>query len=415
MRLSYLLGSAAVCLGLGVGISPASAVPDYSLKALIPIPASADNNVGGMFHTFDISDFDPLTSLDYVSDRSNASIDIFSALTDSFVGRIGGSGHVFVGQQASNATSGPDGLVVINSGGQHEVWAGNGDSTLKGFSLPSGTQLFNIPTGPSSDDRVDEMAYDPVTKTIMAANNAASPFPFATLVNTTTGAIIKQITFNGTGGTPAATNGLEQSAYDPVTNTFFVSVPQIGGSGPGGVAEVDPTTGAILHIYNFATMSGGSVTACSPSGLAVGTGGQLLAGCSGSTGSIILKPLANGGNGALVLIPQVTGSDEVTFDPTNNLYFLAADTDPTGPVLGIINGLTDSWVTNLPTTPGDHSVAVDPITGQVFVPFASNAANTLCANGCMAVFATPEPGSLPLILSALAALAGFGVLRHRRV
>jgi hypothetical protein len=31
------------------------------------------------------------------------------------------------------------------------------------------------------------------------------------------------------------------------------------------------------------------------------------------------------------------------------------------------------------------------------------------------VFATPEPGSLPLVLSALAALVGFGVLRHRRV
>lgn len=414
MRVQCLLGSAAVSLALIASVAPASAEPDYSLLHLIPVPASADNSVGGAFHTFDISSFDPLTSLDYVADRSNASIDIFSALTDSFVGRIGGSGHLFSGQQSSNETSGPDGVVAINIPGQHQVWAGNGDSTLKGFNLPGGSQIFNIATGPATDNRVDEMAFDPVTKTIMASNNAASPYPFASLVNTTTGAIVKQITFDGTGGTPMATNGLEQPAYDPVTNTFFVSVPQIGPSGPGGVAEVDPTTGAILHIYDFSTFLGGSISACSPSGLVVGTGGQLLAGCSGSTGSIILNPTADGGNGSVVVIPQVTGSDEVAFDPTNNLYFLAADTDPTGPVLGIINGLTDTWVANIPTTPGDHSVAVDPITNQVFVPFASNAANTECPNGCMAVFAAPEPGTLPLLLSALVALIGFGVLRERR-
>ena len=412
MRLPYLVGSAALSLALAASVTPASA--DYSLQALIPIPASADNSVGGAFHTFDISSFDAGTSLDYVADRSNASIDIFSSITDTFVGRIGGTGMLFSGQTGTdNSTSGPDGVVAIDIPGQHQVWAGNGDSTLKAFSLPSGTQLYNIATGPSSDDRVDEMAFDPATKTIMAANNAASPFPFATLVNTTTGAVIKKITFDGTGGTPVATGGLEQSVYDPVTGNFFVSVPQIGGSGPGGVAEVNPTTGAIIHIYDFGAMSGGAVTACSPSGLAVGTGGQLLAGCSGSTGSIILKPLANGGAGALVVVPQVTGSDEVTFDPTTNLFFLAADTDPTGPVLGIINALTDTWVENIPTTPGDHSVAVGP-NGQVFVPFASNAANTICPNGCMAVFAAPEPSSLPLVLTGLIALVGFAVLRERR-
>jgi len=102
-------------------------------------------------------------------------------------------------------------------------------------------------------------------------------------------------------------------------------VPQIGRSGPGGVAEVDPTTGAILHIYDFSTFLGGSITACSSAGLVAGTGGRLLVGCSATTGSLILDPTANGGSGAVTVIPQVTGSDEVTIDPTNNLYVLAAD------------------------------------------------------------------------------------------
>jgi hypothetical protein len=72
------------------------------LKDYIAIPASQDNSVGGKFVTYDISYFDPKTQLDYVADRSNASVDIFSAITDTFVGRIGGTGHLFSGQQASN-------------------------------------------------------------------------------------------------------------------------------------------------------------------------------------------------------------------------------------------------------------------------------------------------------------------------
>jgi hypothetical protein len=161
-------------------------------------------------------------------------------------------------------------------------------------------------------------------------------------------------------------------------------VPQIGNSStnPGGVVEIDPATGNVLQVYDFSTFAG--VTACSPAGLVAGTNGHLLVGGSGTTGSIILDPLANGGNGSVKVIPQVTGSDEVAFDPTNNLHFLAARDNPGGPVLGIIDGLTDSWLQNLPTTPGDHSVAVDPIIGEVFVPFGCIPGNTECADGCIA-------------------------------
>jgi WD40 repeat protein len=141
-----------------------------------------------------------------VADRSNASVDIFSSATNTFVGRIGGTLHLFSGQTASNATSGPDGVVVVNLPGQHQLWAGNGNSTLLGFDLPSGTQFTTITTGPTTDLRVDEMAFAPTTKTLLAANNAA-PTPFLTLVDTTTNAILKKIPFDGTNGTPNAIRG----------------------------------------------------------------------------------------------------------------------------------------------------------------------------------------------------------------
>jgi hypothetical protein len=105
----------------------------------------------------------------------------------------------------------------------------------------------------------------------------------------------------------------------------------------------------------------------------------------------------------------------VWFDPTTQRYFLAARLNPGGPVLGIIDGLTETFLQNIRTTPGDHSVAVDPISGEVFVPFGGSfgaAVNTVCPSGCIAVFGVPESGSLLLLGTGLIAV---GTLSwHRR-
>jgi len=75
-------------------------------------------------------------------------------------------------------------------------------------------------------------------------------------------------------------------------------------------------------------------------------------------------------------------------------------------MFGIIDGLTDSCVEDLPTSAGAHSVSVDPITNEGFVPFGGVAGNAVCSDGCVAVFAEtalrPEPGSLLLLLSGVA-------------
>ena len=99
----------------------------------------------------------------------------------------------------------------------------------------------------------------PDTNLILAANNANAP-AFASLINATTGAIVKaNITIPGA----QASDGLEQSVWDPNTGTFFVSVPAIAGSAPGGVAEID-TTGKVLHVYDFGSLSGALLQAAHP-------------------------------------------------------------------------------------------------------------------------------------------------------
>jgi len=398
-RRSVLMATA----GLGLGLSAAQASPMYTLLTTIPVPPSADNNVGGKFATYDISDIDPVTHLLYVADRSNASVDVFSTQTLSFVTRIGGSGHLFSGQVGSNnGISGPDGVVVARSPTVSQVFAGNGDSTLKSFALSNYAQQPTVSTGGTT--RVDELAFDPTRNVVIAVNNAEAP-PFVSLVDATTHSIIAKITFNGLNNTPDATaGGLEAPAWDPVTGKYYVSVPQIGTSGPGGVAEIDPVTHAVTRTFDFAAL--GLSGACSPSGLVAGAAGKLLVGCgaSGGNSTVVLDPTA----GTIHVVHGIGGEDQVWYDAASGLYFTASRLDASGPVLGIIDANTDLLLQKVPTTPADHSVAVDPLTGDAFVPLGGVAGNTVCPNGCIGVYAraVPEPSSLPLLATAVLGFAG---------
>src|SRR5438105_2699906 len=176
-RHSQVLG-----LGLAFGMAgilslaafPAGADPvTYALLTSIPVPSDEANvQPGGAFTSFDISFFDPVTRNDYVADRSNASVDIFSGSSLTFLGRATG----FTGQLATTSVSGADGVLTVTSGGTTTLFAGDGNSTLKVFNATNPAAPFlqqSISTGGTT--RVDEMAYSPLTKQVLAANNAETP------------------------------------------------------------------------------------------------------------------------------------------------------------------------------------------------------------------------------------------------
>ena len=385
-----------------------SAHASYVLTTTIPVPPSPNNvQPGGVFSSFDISYFDPVTQLDYVADRSNAAVDIFSAQTNTFVGRIGGSGNLFTGQQATTSISGPDGVVVVNLPGQHQVYAGNGNSTVLGFNIVSPTnnpQIATISTGGSF--RADEMAFDPNTRTLLVANNADAP-AFATLINTTNGTVLKSnITIPGA----LNTDGMEQPAYNPRTGTYFVSIPSLHGDAAGGLAEIS-TSGTVLRVISLASLG---ISSYSPTGLAVAANGQMLIGNGNAVGTtIVINPTAVP---SVVASFNVSGEDEVWFDPTTGRWFLSARNNASGPVLGIIDSNTETLLQLLHTDPSAHSVAVDPISGEVFVPFGAGATDILCPSGCIAVFsqevrAVPEASTWAMMLLGF---AGVGFMAYRR-
>jgi hypothetical protein len=88
-------------------------------------------------------------------------------------------------------------------------------------------------------------------------------------------------------------------------------------------------------------------------------------------------------HGASTEIPQAGGSDEAWFNPGDDKYFLGG----TRTGLSIIDAATNQWIATIPTGPGAHSVAADPLTNQVFVPIQANPKDPACLNSCTAVFA----------------------------
>lgn len=318
--------------------------------AKIPVP-------GKPLKAFDISWVDSASGHYYLADRSNGSIDIVDISSNTLTGQIPG----FVGNTGKSDTSGPDGLVTTFS--NRELWAGDGDSTVKVIDLAKGQIVATISTG--GKFRADEMSYDPKDNIILVANNADDP-PFGTLISVATRSILKRIPFSD------STNGAEQSQYDPETGMFYMSVPATHTNPGGEIDVIDPHSMSVTARYGL--------PACGPNGSAIGPGHQLLAGCGNPGRSVIIDRTSGE---VLAAFSNAGGSDEVWFNPGDDRYYLAESGSQN---LGVIDANSLTVVDQVQSGLGAHSVAADLATNHIFVPVAGP--DPACPNGCIAVYST---------------------------
>ena len=378
---------------------------------------------GNPLRSYDISWVNPHRGEYYLADRSNSGIDIIDTRTLTFKRTLGKGQFVGVKLNANgtvnNDISGPDGVVTHG----RWVYAGDGDSTLKVFDLDGSGGLAQPPLSTGGTTRVDEMALTADGELLLTVNNAEDP-PYANLFaangdrNHSSVRELSKITISGTvfPGTPA----IEQPTWDPTTKRFYVSVPILGKPGgcgtatcDGGLMVIDPTTvtpgSMVLGAFDPATNTGVvKLNLCGPNGATVGPHGNLLLGCtpqnnpSDTTTLVINAATKNFAN-----IGNITGSDEVWFNPGDGRYYtgssracgLPGGCPNGGAVLGVIDG-TSVLIEKIPQSSGSHSVAADSKRNKIFVPQSAPAAVVgaggdttavgagICGsnNGCVAVY-----------------------------
>ena len=419
--------------------------PALRLLNSLPIPVSALNTGTGTF-SYDISFVDPSTGVYYLADRNNFAVDVVSA--ESIVTQIfpnnGFAPFAGISPPAfSTATAGPNGVVAAFPW----LFVTDAPSRVLSFDLRQNPPLTvsEVTTLAGEPTRADELAYDPKDGLILAINNAASP-PFATLisVNQTTGAlaVVKNIFLDTADSGVDAENGAEQPVWDPGTQKFYLSIPQIG---------PNPTVGGVIRISTTGTVEAtatSTLTFCSPAGLALGPNENLLVGCNtiwAENGSLWTGRADSNTDTAapqLVILDAVMGKtlanvvgagvgDEVWFNSGDNHYYAASSgsnlapnalfparppvgTAMTAPVnvsqgaatLDAIDALSLTLEQRVPTfnVPANdgvhpagtaHSVAAYSGTNHVFVPNAANNAVLNCLTGCITIYGRDDPTPAP--------------------
>jgi hypothetical protein len=246
-------------------------------------------------------------------------------------------------------------------------------------------------------------------------------------VDKTTGKLTvgTRITFDTVHTKVDAQNGAEQPVWNPETNRFYLSIPQIGPTvSNGGVISINPFSATVEATY--------PVQFCGPAGLALGPHQDLFIGCNMvfDTKGNVWDP-----NGTVpadardVIIDAKTGKidatvfgvgagDEVWFNSGDGNYYATGSGSPERPLpaatakgstpAGVVDARDQKLLQRFPTynvpavTTGpasglhpagtSHSIAANSRNNLVFVPLPANNAvlspdgKNDCLTGCVAVF-----------------------------
>ncbi|HLQ32094.1 MAG TPA: hypothetical protein VK457_05360 [Chloroflexota bacterium] len=288
----------------------------------------------GKTGSFDIFDTDQAAHLLYVADRAGGGVSIFDVSTPT-------AKWVKTVETPKNA----NGVTVAKN--VNKVFAGLNEGVVAVIDInPSSptvnTVVATINTGGKSN--ANEEDYDPNTKKLFIENKDDG---FLHIIDATTNQIVKKI--DG-----LTQPGLEQPRYNPVDKMMYMT------SGPSNlIYQFDPSTNELVKKIDV-------VEPCSPQGLAINPStNQALLGCGNQkdqftaiwdfkTSKVIAK------------YDQVGAGDQAIYSPKADRYFFAAGNYYRGGQLGIFDGKTGKFITNVPTARGSHSVGFDETNNIVY-------------------------------------------------
>jgi hypothetical protein len=403
------------------GGNPSTDNNPVRLIALISIP----NITPATNFSFDISAIDSAKGRYYFTDRNNASVDVIDINTNSLVTQIGGFHGCNTGPScagANNDMSGPDGLVLVPP---NFLYVGD-VNVAKIIDTTSNTVVNSINIGGNSGLRADEGCYDPDDNIVMFNSPAENP-PFATFIDVASQKIIATLLFTDPGTGPAGppSAGLEACVYDHGTKSFLNNNDG-STANPHGEVDVIPASFILqgtpakpvvltLPVPTGPNGNGFSVFPegnCDPTGMDLGPGTDMIIGCRpGTTNAPLIVLIMNRTTGAILATLNAGGGDQVWYDKATNRYYNAASrwtsnglagvngactgAAPCTPVVAVIDAARRVLITQRPTGNNAHSVGVDAVTHQLYMPYSSATAPGGCAtcaitfpNGGVLVFTT---------------------------
>jgi len=195
-------------------------------------------------------------------------------------------------------------------------------------------------------------------------------------------------TSNCAGATSIA--GLGGSAFNPNSGRFLVTNSNAtpATTTVGTVDVINPNLGSPNGPFVENTFP---MPNCMPTSVVQGPGNDFLVGCGDHDGETFPPNMyiIDGTAGTILsTITNVGGVDEVWYNPGDNRYYLAARDMPNGPVMGVIDAKTRTWLVNVVTNSNSHSISVDSGNNHVFVPLqAGTICTTQSSNGCVGVYA----------------------------
>lgn len=306
---------------------------------------------------------DQATGLGYLADKTNKSVVIFDTKTDKYVSRVPG----FMGRTQDGDVAGPNGVVVVKD----EVWASDGDSTIKLIDAKTGKVKETISTG--GKKRANGMAYAEDIGVVIVANSNDDP-PYLSFVSVAPDhKILARIQI------PESAENLERSAYHAPSGMFYTVIPVSRADNTKGLmAQTDPKSGKLVKMHEIG---------CHPHSLSIVSDTTIFLGCSSVHGPSP-KP---GGDMAIFDIASAKvenylngygGNGGSAVNPKLGHYYHST----TGGSLMVVDIKTKQGLQKVPTSNGARSLAVSGANNRVYV--ATTAKDAAC-RGCITVFA-PE-------------------------
>ena len=339
----------------------------------------------------------------YLTDRNNKAVDVVDVATHTISYITGTGANAFAGCTpnancvgANNGKSGPDGVNWIK--GTNFLFVGDVNN-VRVVDMTTNTVVKSIQVG-TAGFRADEGCFDADDHIYMISIPDAD-LPYAAFINTDTQTVIGFVNWVDTDGvTPAGGN--EQCQYDPGTKNFLVNNDNTVAN-PRGEVDVIPAAdirnmaiGSTANVFTLAGVQRFPLGVCDPTGLDLGPGTDMIIMCrQGNAGEQLTSIIMNRTNGAIVVTLSVGGGDQLAYDARTNKYYLTGNrwhasgmndlgggcsaSNPCTPTLFVVDADTHAVHPFISTGNNSHSVAVDPVTGQIFVPYSSATAPGGCA------------------------------------